>query len=183
MNELCSHFKRCGKSGHFQDESGDWVRCRCLMQRRWRKLLGPFYCDEPNYESPLVKSRGADLRIEGAMNVLRPHLAAAVLVQHSERKTSVSMDAYRLIEIFLEKDAELANVSAAVDPDLLIVMLGFADPPNRYLPELMMQTFVRRDMLMKPTWVVLGIEMGAVSRKYNEQVYTHLAHMKKAVVK
>ena len=53
-------------------------------------------------------------------------------------------DAYRLIEIFVEKDDELDTNAMAVDADLRVLLLGFGEPRNRYLPELAVQVLSRR---------------------------------------
>jgi len=138
------------------------------------------YCDKPKANSKLIKAKDTDLVLEGPLDSLRPHVASVILDMSSRNESCLVIDAYRLIEIFLQQDVDFETTVAAVDVDLLVILLGFADPPNKYLPELLMQAYVRRNMLMKPTWTVLGLERGQIARKYSEAVFDHLERIKTA---
>jgi len=177
--EECSDFEICGRTGHKLTEDG-WVRCKCLELEIYKRKLGTMYCDHPIKDSKLISAKDADLIIEGPLDSLRPHIASVLLKMSEANESYLVIDAYRLIEIFLRQDLEIETTTVAVDVDLLVILLGFADPPNKYLPELLMQTYARRDMLLKPTWTVLGLEKGQISRKYSEQVLAQIERTKKA---
>jgi len=176
----CPDFEVCGRTGHKQTEEGEWTRCNCLQQEIHKRQLGSMYCENPKKSSNLQNARPFDLVLEGPLDSLRPHISSVLLGMSERNDSFLIIDAYRLIEIFLSLDPTLETSHSAVDVDLLIVLLGFADPPNRYLPELLMQTYTRRNMLQKPTWTVLGLEKGQLARKYSEDVFNYIEKTKSA---
>lgn len=180
MREDCPNKARCGNTGHYA-EAGVWKRCNCLVQEMNRKKLGPMYDPEPT-ESQLTKRTGENLVLEGSLQTLRPLVAHALLDMAAKGKTWLTMDAYRLIEIFLEKDEEIETTAAAIDPDLLIILLGFGDPKNKYLPDLLMQALSRRELQFRPTWVVMGLELDLVQARYGSILSDKLKSFKKARV-
>lgn len=179
MNPDCPNRAKCGPTGHILDpNTKKYTRCACLQQRVNKVKLGLMYSPEPILSTPLASQAETDLLIPGPLNPLKPHLAGAMLKLEEARKTWVAMDAYRLIEIFLGTDGEETSNAFAVDADLLVLMLGFADPPNRYLPELVLQVLNRRQMLSQATWVILGIDLEHVATKYNSALKDYLRAMK-----
>lgn len=176
--EKCDHFARCGTSGHYQ-ENGVWKRCPCLTKEIYKRQLGLMYDTQVRIPSPLAPMLEKDLRIEGTLREIRPYIAGALLELISKNKTFQVIDAYRLIEIFLEKDEEIATQTALVEKDLLVILLGFGDPPNKYLPELLNQVFARRELSSRPTWVIMGIELGSVATKYSEAVRSKISGFQK----
>jgi len=164
--EQCPDRELCGMTGHRLVE-GRVVRCPCREEDEKERVLGPMYAPDIHESTKLATKIGSDILIEGPLASIRRHVARVLLDSKEAGKDWLTMDAYRLIEIFLGEDREYQNQHAAIDPDLLILLLGFADPPNKYLPELLLQTLSRRELIRRPTWVVLGIDMSQVSRKYN----------------
>lgn len=175
LREKCDYKDRCGRTGHYLHE-GNWVRCPCLLMEMNRRKLGQMFCENPKKSTPLSRKLESDLRIEGPIASVRPHVASALLGAMSQGLTTMSMDAYRLIDIFLEKDDELANSAPARDADLLVMMLGFGDPRNRYLPELVMQMINNRQLSMKPTWMIMGLPFNRVSHRYSQELADVLQH-------
>lgn len=178
----CPDRERCGATGHYWNEK-TWVRCPCLQLEINRRKLGAFYCDKPEAKSPLSPMTGQNLVIEGPLESIRKHGARALLDLLGRDQTFLIMDAYRLIEIYLEKDDEMTNQTPALDADLLIMLLAFGDPRNRMLPELVLQVINRRDMLQKPTWMVLGIDLEMVGSKYNQDLQDRLKKFQKVRAK
>lgn len=176
--EKCEYRERCGKNGHVF-VNGQWERCNCLKMEIAKRQLGPFYSDQPIKNSPLYQMKDRSLLIEGPLSNIRPHVSGVLLRLTEEGASFRSMDAYRLIEIFLEKDREFDSVSEGTEVDLLILLLGFGDPPNRYLPELVVQTLDRREIRTLPTWVVLGIQLPQVAGRYSEALSIKLNQLKK----
>jgi len=173
INEDCPNYARCGRHGHYQ-ENGRWVRCPCLVMSLNRSRLGPMYCPKPRETTQLTDKIRDDLLIEGPLLTVRPHIARVLLDMAESGKSHMTMDAYRLVEIFLEKDDSFDSVNQAVNPDILVLLLGFADPPNKYLPELILQVLRRRALLLKPTWVLLGIAFDIVWKKYSPELADEL---------
>jgi hypothetical protein len=91
----------------------------------------------------------------------------------------IVLDAYRLIEIFLEKDDELETNRPVVEADLLVLLLGYGDPRNKYLPELLLQVLSRRSLLDRPTWVVCGIPVEQIAHRYTVALSTVLMKFEK----
>jgi hypothetical protein len=165
----CPNYDRCGRHGHYQTNEG-WTRCPCLTAEMRQRSLGPLHCENPKLSTPLLTKTDKDVRIDGALSIAKPHLAGAVLALQERGETTLVMDAYRLIEIFLEQDQEFQTSHPTVDVGLLILLLGFGDPRNRYLPELLLQTLARRNLLQKPTWVVMGLDINQVAGKYSGEL-------------
>lgn len=179
LREKCEFRDRCGKSGHFTDAQGNWHRCKCLQLEIAERKLGQFYCTDPEIKTQLTSLTGRDLCLEGPLASIRRHVARVLLDMGEAGKTYTTMDAYRLIEVFLEKDEEFDNTYQAIQGDLTIILLGFGDPKNRYLPELLVQAVLRRQLLRKPTWVCLGLDRNQISTKYNVVLSDLLASFKR----
>jgi hypothetical protein len=179
IRNACVNKERCGQTGHYQVE-GKWQRCPCLTLEIHQMRLGQMFCKDPRLDTPLKSKLQSNLRLEGPLDTLRPHIAGALLHMSSRGEKYVIMDAYRLIEIFLEKDEEYASSRPTIETDLLVLLLGFGDPRNRYLPELLVQALSRRALDNKPTWVVMGVDLSLVSTKYNSELQAQLASFEKA---
>jgi len=164
--EQCPDRELCGMTGH-RLVDGRVVRCPCREEDERERILGPMYASDILDITRLSIKVESDIVIEGPLASIRRHVGRVLLDSKEAGKTWLTMDAYRLIEIFLGEDREYQNQHAAIDPDLLILLLGFADPPNKYLPELLLQALSRRELIHRPTWVVLGIDISQVTRKYN----------------
>lgn len=183
--ETCDYRDRCGKSGHYLGEDGKWHRCKCLQLEISARKLGQMYCDNPHDKTLLtgLLGKGENLLLEGPLTAIKPHVSRVLLDLLEKGISFTILDAYRLIEIFLEKDAEFDTTTQSITADLMIILLGFADPKNRYLPELLMQAIQRRELLQRPTWVVLGVDRNLISTKYSTDLADALARFKRIVVK
>lgn len=182
--EICEYRERCGKSGHFLDAQGNWQRCKCLRLEIAARRLGQFYCESPAEKTQLTDLyiQGIDLLVEGPLTAIRPHVARVLLDLAEANKTFTTMDAYRLIEVFLEKDEEFDNTYQCISGDLTVILLGFGDPRNRYLPELLLQAISRRELLRRPTWIVLGLNKNMLSTKYSVDLAEKLGTFKKVKI-
>jgi len=178
LRESCFFKERCGDTGHLKMEDGSWTRCTCLQLELNQKKLGAMYTENPKIKTDLEKMKRDNTIIEGPLATIRKHVARVLLDMSERGESFLTMDAYRLIEIFLEKDEEFETTSGATDADLLVLLLGFGDPRNRYLPELILQTISRRELIREPTWIILGLPMGILSTKYGEQLAEKLKTFK-----
>lgn len=181
IRDKCDNRALCGVSGHVR-ENGVWKRCACLQMEMHQSAIGTMFSEKPKEETPLSNLTDTNLIIEGPLEEIRRHATTVLTKMVSNKETFLTIDAYRLIEIFLDQDKEYQSTSVTVDCDLLIVLLGFGDPPNRYLPELMMQAFSRRELTRRPTWVVLGMSLGQVATRYGATLADKLKTFKKAAV-
>ena len=180
--EKCEERHLCGFTGH-RLVDGEYVRCACREEDERERVLGPIYAPDILERTNLHSKTSSDIVIEGPLAGVRRHVGRVLLDMRGMGKTWLTMDAYRLIEIFLGEDKEFQNQHAAIDPDLLILLLGFADPPNKYLPELLLQTLSRRELLRSPTWVIMGVPLSYVSVKYNAVLLERLETFDKVNVK
>jgi len=173
IRDKCDNKDKCGRTGHLY-VNGKYQRCRCLQLEINERALGQMYHENPRMDTKLASNLDRDLRLEGSINSLKPHIAGALLTALNQGKEFKVIDAYRLIEIFLEKDEELETNRPLLDTDLLVLLLGFGDPRNRYLPELLVQLFARRELLRRPTWVVMGLDLAQVTGRYDGSVHDRI---------
>jgi hypothetical protein len=159
------------------------TRCSCLQLEINQRRLGQMYCPDPLLNTPLRIQKGKNLVLNGTLTDVRRHVAGVLLGMAEKNETWLTMDAYRFIEIFLGEDKEHETTAPTIDADLLIILLGFGDPRNRYLPELIVQALNRRDLLSKPTWVILGISQELIQPKYNTELAEKLSTFKPVRVK
>lgn len=180
--ENCPYRERCGKTGHYSVPGVGIVRCACLEQEILKKELGPLATDKVLESSPLSAMASISVVMDGDLRSIRPHASRVVIDLKAAGKKVKIIDCYRFLEIFLEKDAEFTTTSQ-IEADLLVVLLGFGDPPNRYLPQLVIQVLDRRRLEDKPTWVILGLQLTQVPTRYNQELYNRLAEFKKVNTK
>lgn len=179
MSEPCPN--QC-RNGHIR-ANGVWRRCSCLAERLYKKELGLFMTNTPNRSSPLAPLVETSLLLEGPMSTIRSHVAGVILGLKQEGKTFTAMDAYRLVEIFLDKDEEFKSTSDIAQYDLYVMLLGFGDIKNQRLPDIIVQALQRRTLLQKPTWVILGMPLGQVPMKYDQAVFDAINSFKKVVIR
>lgn len=139
--------------------------------------------DAPVMDTALLKMEHTSALIEGSMSVVRGHIAGVILKLKGEGKTFTAMDAYRLVEIFLDKDEEFKSTSDIAGYDLYVMLLGFGDIKNQRLPDIIQQAIQRRELLQRPTWVVLGMPMGQVAMRYSQEVYNVINSFKRVVLR
>lgn len=171
----------CAATGH-TFENGVPKRCECLKLEISQRQLGPMYIPDPKPTTKLESAQHEDIVLQGPLNNVKRHVARVLLNRADRNQQWITMDAYRLIEIFLGQDSEFETQAAVTETDLLIMLLGFGDPRNKYLPELLLQTLNRRELLMKPTWIILGVPLDQLGIKYSSQVYERVSRMRKASV-
>lgn len=182
QRDNCPNRAKCGATGHRLIE-GKWCRCPCLEEEIKERALGPMYSPDILADTKLSQKKGLNTTIEGSLAGIRKHVGRVLLDLKKDGKTWLTLDAYRLLEIFLGEDPDIDNQHAAVSPDLLILLLGFADPRNRYLPELILQTLARRELVRLPTWVILGVPRETIATKYSSQLAERLDTFGKAEIK
>lgn len=170
------------RGGHLQTPTG-WVRCQCLKETLYKRDLGVFASKEPVMDTALKKLTETSLLIEGPMASIRPHLAGVILDLKGRGHSFTSMDAYRLVDIFVDKDLEFQSSGSISDYDLFTMLLGFGEVKNQRLPDLIMQVLARRELLQKPTWVILGIPLGQVSMRFTSEVHDVINSFKKVQIR
>jgi hypothetical protein len=164
--ETCELKDRCGQTGHVF-ENGYWRRCPCLELEMAQTKLRELYTEHPNHNSPLKKKLDKDLLIQGPLQTVRKHTAGALM---STKGRYLVLEGFRMLDIFLEKDEEYETSRPTVDVDLLVLLLGFGDPRNKYLPELLLQALSRRALTQKPTWVVTALTPDQIAHKYTQEL-------------
>lgn len=180
-NSTCPSYSRCGKTGHFLQD-GKWERCACLVKELNKQRLGIFNTADVQKKTPLTALVNTDTVIEGPISVIRQHVARVLLDLIAQEKTFGTMDAYRLVEIFLDKDEEFQTSQDLAGFDLFILLLGFGDVANRRLPDLVNQALNRRELVQKTTWVILGLPLPSVAGRYDASLGERLVRMKRVGV-
>lgn len=184
MREDCEFRERCGVTGHyFDDERQAHVRCQCLQLELNKQRLGMFYTQSPMSATKLTQYQHTNLLLKGPLESIRKHVARVLLTLADRNRTFTAFDSYRLMDIFLEKDEDYQNYSHFTDTDLAIILLGFGEIKNQRLPDCINQVITRRELLQKPTWVVLGIAESAVATKFNLELFEKLRTFKSIEVR
>lgn len=181
--ETCEFKDRCGATGHLRQADGTYARCQCLTLEINHRKLGAFYVTNPKANTALSSVQDIDVVIEGHLAGIKEHVARVLLDRANAQQGWTTIDAYRLIEIFLGEDKEFDTQSPITESDLLIILLGFGDPRNRYLPELLIQVLSRRELTNKPTWIILGTTIEQTGSRYSSEVQERLKRMKKVNVR
>lgn len=138
-----------------------------------------FAVQNPREDTVLWKYRDENLLIEGPLDSIRPHVAGVLNKMLEQGKTFDFMDAYRLVEIFLDKDEEYQTSQDLAEYDLFGLLLGFGDVLNRRLPDLIVQALARRELVQRPTWVILGLSLQQVPVKYNADVFDKISRYRR----
>ena len=66
------------------------------------------------------------------------------------------LDSWRLTEIQLGRDPEFDTARELHLPDLLILIVGVMDPPNKFTPALIRSVWELRQAYGRPTWLYEG---------------------------
>lgn len=184
MRETCEFRERCGETGHFYDPAQKgFVRCQCLQLEINKSNLGVFFTDSPMPDTKLKLYQRQNLLIKGPLEQIRKQVAGVLLDLIAKRRTFHAFDSYRLMDIFLEKDEEYQNYSHFTDVDLAIILIGFGEIKNQRLPDCINQVITRRELLQKPTWIVLGITQAAVATKFNMELFDKVKTFKSVEVR
>jgi hypothetical protein len=184
FRENCPDREICGSTGHIHTEKG-YVRCKCLQLEMNEQKLGSMFCENPAKNSPLIEFLDKNIIISHPLQAARKIISGALLTLLDKKKVFKTIDAYRLIEIHLEKDLEYRTNYPIVNCDLLVILLGFGDPTNKYLPELLLQVLNRRELTRKPTWVLLGstLTYDNIYKKYSGELQDYLDTFRKVGTK
>lgn len=165
----CHLFREHGQSGHLRRE-GKILRCQCIAKVVARKKLGPIFSESVPKANKLGSLVGVSLTIEGPLNEVKGYVTAAMMPLIVSGKTVLVVDIYQMLEVFLQQEDNIASNSEFVAPDILIVLVGFGDPPNKYLPNLLTQHLKRRFLHNRPTWLVLGVPREQLTSRYSAEV-------------
>lgn len=179
----CQNYETCGRTGHYLNEEGQPVRCSCLTQEIRQRALGILYCPEPIDKTKISELVDKDLVIDGPLAKVRRHLSRVTIDMELQKKTVLAIDAYRLIEIYLNKDEEFESNRDLTHEDLLVLLLGFGDIKNQRLPDCIMYVLSRRELAFRPTWVILGLPIGQVPFKYNTELAEKLTQMTRVEIR
>lgn len=147
----------CGGRRYHRTLAG-WARCASC----WPRLLSHTYIKPPIRESeiepPTMPASWEPWplrdRIESGSYPSFRHAVWGSLLYYADQRVAYEyLDAWRLAEIHFERDHEFKSVRDLGALPLLILVVGVADPPNSYIPELVRSVCNLRRMHGKPTWV------------------------------
>jgi len=155
IDELCSE---CGGSKHVRTKTG-WRRCSKCSTRVADSLFIKLNikCGEPSYPPSLEVLSPVplkDLSCTGEYHDFRKMVWRSLVYYSTLGDLRYEyIDAYRLVEIFLGQDSIYDRVRDLESLDLVVLVLGVSDVPNRMLPALVCQLLTLRKMSGHPTWV------------------------------
>lgn len=154
--------------------NGEWSRCACLTSvinikpivRGGETRYPELYDQYPPY--PL-----RDLTIGGVPAGLTPeetrhfrYMVWRSLLQQRETLVYEYLDAYRLVDMQFERDPTYDNPRDLVVPDLVILILGVTEVPNKLLGPLVSQLVSMRRFEGKPTWVYTPMPLLRLREEY-----------------
>lgn len=171
---------KCKGSKHVRTAKG-WTRCDCS-----RSVTNSLYikqnirCGDESYPTELDRLSPLplkDLTISGEYHEFRK-MAWRSLCHYEARDLRYEyMDAYRLVEIFLQQDSTYERVRDLDVCGLVIVALGVSDLPNRMLSPLMCQLLTQRKMSGQPTWVYSSKVGSNLRASYGNELVDLLGHI------
>lgn len=157
---------KCNGSKHVR-RGRSWVRCECASSITNSLYIKPnIRCGEGVYPPELNKIKPLplkDITISGDYHTFRQMVWRSLSLYEADDLLYDYMDAYRLVEIFLNQDNTYSRVRDLGDLGLVVVVLGVSDLPNRMLAPLLCQLLTQRKMEGHPTWVYTS-KMGASLR-------------------
>lgn len=168
---------RCGgTTRHYRDETG-WHRCECMAAVVDRVYIKSAIRLGRDTYPPELDSRPPfplkDLVVREPLSQLN---AFKDMVWRSLADYRLSnlrydyIDAFRVVDIFFEKDPEYQSIRDLAQLPLLVVVLGLGEVPNKMFPSLVSQLYFLRADAGKPTWTFLPHDNATVARVYGQQV-------------
>jgi hypothetical protein len=94
-----------------------------------------------------------DITVFGAVDNFRMMVWRSLCAHVNNILKYEYLDAHRLVEIYLGQDPDYARIRDLEDLDLVVLLIGVSDPPNKMLPSLCAQLITGRRQLGKPTWI------------------------------
>lgn len=175
---------KCDGTRHVRGLKG-WERCACVNAILDKVFIKPgirgkltTYPAEYHEREPFPMS---DLTIGGSWNQFQPFkfMVWRSLAPHRDKGLRYDyIDAYRLVDIFFEHDTQYEFLRQLASLDLLIMVIGLADVPNKLLPALIAQVLTLRQDAGSPTWVFSPFSPTRLSEKYGPDVAELLGDVK-----
>ena len=154
----------CRKCGGrlFRPSAAGWQRCECYWDRAQQTFIKPQIRGRDETLPPewLAKTPWPleDRDETGTYDDFRRMVWVSLLPHVATPAFRYDyFDASRLLDIMFERDTgEYRAVRELKDLDLLVLLTGWSDPRNEYLPMLIDQVLRLRQQLGHPTWQYHG---------------------------
>lgn len=189
MLEGWSGCERCSGTPGILWNGISYERCPCISRELRRATLGIFAVDKPALNSILLSRMNSNTLLDSPLDKVRPHVAAVIL-KASEKGINVQHSTcYRLFEKFVgsEVDGAEQHGRRIQDADLLILTLGVGEISVGKIPgiigECVQQVLDRREMEMRPTWVILGVDFNQVGTRYGADLERILRSFQRVTIK
>lgn len=167
---LCSGKKHVRIPGTFK-----WTRCSCALYEIARGFIKPKIRQGRLEPSIDVGLWSFDYRQSAVAHTLPFELFTQIVwksllrVPNSELRYDF-IEAYRLVEIYLQQDTTYDRVRDLEDLELLIICLGVSEPPNKMLGPLISQILTQRLNADLPTWVYCSGTLASIPERYGSEV-------------
>lgn len=146
----------CRGAKHVRNLKGNWVRCSCVKSQLLSQFIKPKVSSGEDISVLDMSQEPRPLKdwlsIGDYVWFRRTVWRSLVAYEHTGLRYLYD-DAYRLVEIYLGNDPEISRLRDLEDYDLVVIVLGLADLPNRMLAPLVVQLLTQRRMAARPTWL------------------------------
>lgn len=170
----CPH---CRGTKHVRTPKG-WRRCECIQRSIDQFYISPKIRGTATELPERFKSFSPfpleDFAVHGDYAQFCGQVWHSLLSYVSFDLHYQFIDAYRLVEIYLDQDVEFKKVRDLEPYDLVIVVIGISDLPNRMLPPLMCMLLQQRRMLGRPTWIYSSLKPSQFLDKYGRDLFSLL---------
>lgn len=165
---VCEH---CGDTKHIRTDKG-WRRCVCSLHSLVHPVIRHGEASYPVKYDTDPPWAPKDLVYVGDYTEWRHRVWRAVLHVSA---TYDYLDAYRLVEIHFGQDGTYQNVRELVPLGVLMVVLGLAELPNKFIGPTVCQVLTLRQHMAQPTWVYSPIGLTDQFRAvYGQELLTML---------
>jgi hypothetical protein len=178
---------KCRDSKHVRNHGGHgWIRCDCAKAVSNLLFIRPnIRCGEDVVPPELLKLPPLalqDITSNGDYHQFRRMVWRSLLSYEDRDLRYAYFDAYRLVEIYLDKDQEFSRVRDLEGFDLIVTAVGVSDLPNRMLAPLLCQLLTQRKMMGLPTWVYVAKTGGALRQAYGNELTDLLGDIKSGLL-
>jgi hypothetical protein len=145
----------CGGRRYTRTPRG-WSPClSCYVSLANATYIKP-QVKEGEVETPDLRTEpwGLSDRVEtGDYTAFRHQVWRSLLHFYSRRLSYEYVEGWRLVEIQFQRDPEFTSVRQLKDPELVVLVMGLADPHHDFTPAIAKNLVNLRKMYGVPTWV------------------------------
>lgn len=149
---------KCGYRGWILSKDGKKEFCTCRIKRKMATYLQGVSPYTSPGKATLSRVTDLDTKKNLYMSWREPDhkkvhgLLSYLLVQEGLTRSYAVLDIYRLVDIWFGQEPNWKSV-LDLQMDVLILLMGYGEAPNKDQPTLIIQTLENRGRLNKTTWI------------------------------